>query len=323
MKLRALIPPLHWQCFCLIALITGGCVSPAIRVDPLPETDTTLRIRLSESGKGVNLPLERYVVGSVLAEADFRSLDTDSAKRVAQIQSILARTYALANLNRHEHEGFHLCDTTHCQVYRQKDGYPETLTALVEESVDTTAGLVITHKGQPINAVFHADCGGGTSDASVPWGGISPPYLRGTPDDFCIREPSPPWHFKAKNSEVFEALNPDHHKLAESQIAHVSVATLDQTGRAIDVSLIGVNGQTRTIRGERFRSTLVKRFGYRSVRSTRFTIEQISDFIVIKGRGFGHGVGLCQRGAMIRAKNGHSPQAILSHYYPGTKLTRN
>ena len=321
-RLSATRPFRSPQWLVLTVVVASACVSPRPRVDPPTPLDTAVQVRLPDSGDVVTLPLERYVIGSVLAEADFRGLDTGSARRVAQVQSILARTYALANIGRHEHEGFQLCATTHCQVYRPVEQFPEALTALVVESVRATAGLVMSHDGRPINAVFHADCGGGTSDASVPWGGLVPPYLRGTADAFCIRDDPPPWHFEAERSEVLTALDTDDRTSVGSEIAHIQVTELDPVGRAVRVRLEGVDGRSVTVRGETFRSALVERFGFRSIKSTRFSIVDAGDHFVIEGRGFGHGVGLCQRGAAARAKDRHSPEEILTHYYPGALLTR-
>ncbi len=306
----------------LMTVLVSACVSPRPRLDPTGPIDTTVQIGLAEGGDVVTLPLERYVTGSVLAEADFRGLDPDSARRVAAVQAILARTYALANTGRHAHEGFQLCATTHCQVYRPAEQFPDALTALVVESVRATAGLVMSHNGRPINAVFHADCGGGTSDASVPWGGSVPPYLRGIADPFCIRDDPTPWRFEAERSAVILALAADDRTSVGSEIAEIQVTEQDPAGRAVQVRLLGIDGQSVTVRGETFRSALVARFGLRSIKSTRFSIVDAGDHFVVEGRGFGHGVGLCQRGAAARAQDRHSPEDILTHYYPGALLTR-
>ena len=234
----------------LMTVVVSACVSPRPRVDPTPPLDTTVQIGLPEGGGVVMLSLEHYVIGSVLAEADFRGLDPDSARRMAEVQSILARTYALANLGRHAHEGFQLCATTHCQVYRPAEQFPDALTALVFESVRATAGLVMSYNGRPINAVFHADCGGGTSDASVPWGGSVPPYLRGIADTFCIRDHPTPWRFEAERSAVLLALGADDRTSVGSEIAEIQVTEQDPAGRAVQVRLQGIDGQSVTVRGE-------------------------------------------------------------------------
>ena len=78
---------------------------------------------------------------------------------------------------RHRREQFDLCSDTHCQVYRSPQQYPSRLKIVAEAASVETRGVVITHENQPIQALFHSDCGGHTSDAGTVWGGPTPPYL--------------------------------------------------------------------------------------------------------------------------------------------------
>ena len=72
--------------------------------------------------------------------------------------------------------------------------------------------------------------------------------------------------------------------------------------------------------GEEFREALTRAWGARTIRSTRFTLERAGLTYVFAGQGFGHGVGLCQAGALARVRAGASPAAVLQRYYPGTAL---
>jgi stage II sporulation protein D len=76
------------------------------------------------------------------------------------------------------------------------------------------------------------------------------------------------------------------------------------------------------MRGEDLRAALTRAFGARSIRSTLFTVRREGDDLVFTGRGFGHGVGLCQAGALARVRAGATPGAVLRYYYPGTALAR-
>jgi stage II sporulation protein D len=78
--------------------------------------------------------------------------------------------------------------------------------------------------------------------------------------------------------------------------------------------------RTGEVRGDVFREVITHVFGIRSLRSTLFTVSRTGDRFVFSGRGFGHGVGLCQAGAMARLHAGQSPSAVLTHYFPGTAL---
>lgn len=306
-------------------LALSSCVGLIPDVDPTTVTGPRVRVEVS-GGQVVDLSLDQYVAGSILAEADLRGLPPDSALRVARTQAILARTYALANQKRHDHEGFALCSTTHCQVYRALSTYPPAIADLGIQAARDTAGQVLTHKGRPINAVYHADCGGSTSDSSVPWGGVAPAYLRGVGDRLCQIDHSSAWSFESTRADLRRALNRDGRTAVGKSLRRVEVAGRDDAGRALSIVVEGEH--SREVRGEVFRAVLVASFGVRSIQSTRFSInvspaghEDERETYTFSGRGFGHGVGLCQRGAVARARRGDDPATVLSHYYPETELT--
>ena len=306
----------------LLALLVGtSCVTKPPRLDPAPPSAPTIRIELGPGGPVMALDLEEYVVGSILAEADVRGLEADTAERVAQVQAILARTYALANRSRHTPEGFDLCSTTHCQVYRPADTLSDHEASLARSAARATAGLVITHDGRPINAVFHADCGGSTSDATVAWGGVTPPYLRAVADLFCLREEPAFWRFTVALTDLLAALNHDPRTQLGRHLEAVHTTAADQAGRVVGVVILGAESVS-AVRGEELREVLTGRFGPNSIKSARFSVQRRGDQFVFEGRGWGHGIGLCQRGAAARARAGHTPAEIFRHYYPGTSLTQ-
>ena len=278
-----------------------------------------MRVRIGPHADAVqDIPLEDYVHGSLLAEVGFSGLDSAAAQRVAQVQAILARTYALANLRRHDREGFDLCATTHCQLYRLLDSWPSEVVRVADEAVNETRGLVIMYDGEPINAVFHANCGGHTSDAQAVWVGHSPPYLQGAPDMFCLLDAPTPWRFELDVSVLRQALNRDVHTAVGTRLDGLVVTGRDNAGRAATIALRGEH--TAEVRGGQLRAVLLDQFGPHSLRSTRFVVRRTSERVVFEGKGSGHGVGLCQAGAMARAREGHTPRTILAHYYPGTSL---
>jgi stage II sporulation protein D len=83
-----------------------------------------------------------------------------------------------------------------------------------------------------------------------------------------------------------------------------------------------VGGSTVVVRGDDFRAAVMRAFGARSLQSAMFSVRRSGDSLTFQGRGAGHGVGLCQAGAVRLAEQGQSPEAILRHYFPGTALTR-
>ena len=92
----------------------------------------------------------------------------------------------------------------------------------------------------------------------------------------------------------------------------------DRSGRAATIALHGT--RERLVRGEAFRSILAGAFGPRAVRSTLFTVKREGRTFIFEGRGFGHGVGLCQAGALAQIRAGAKLAEILQRYYPGTTL---
>ena len=285
-------------------------------IDVPTAPEVRIRIGLS-NGDLLELELERYLSGTVLAEADFRGLNMTVAARVAQVQAILARTYALANQARHSDEGFDLCSTTHCQVYDLRASSESPVRKMVEDAVRATAGLTILHDNRPINAVYHANCGGHTSDAAVPWGGNTPPYLTGVTDPFCVRHDPALWQFESR-LDALEIALASNELTRVDDLREIAVSHYDSAGRAVTVKIEG--RERRLVSGSKLRAVLAAHFGVRSMDSTLFTVRTTDGMVKFEGRGFGHGVGLCQRGARARAEQGHLVDEILLHYYPGTVL---
>lgn len=287
---------------------------------PLPAATLTLRVAVTDAGgrRIQTIPLEDYVRGSVPAEMPLAEEDPAVADRLARLQAILARTYALANRGRHRDDGFDLCSTTHCQVYRSPDQQPAEVARLVAAAVDRTRGLIISNGSGPIQALFHADCGGHTSSATAVWGGPAPAYLAGVRDSFCVTTPRDDWRLALDRDHLRRILNTTSATAVGRRLDQIAVISRDPAGRATRVS---VAGEKRLVmRGERLRELISRQLGPRAFRSTRFGVEQQADRILFTGQGFGHGVGLCQTGAIVRARQGESVDAILTHYYPGTWL---
>jgi stage II sporulation protein D len=114
------------------------------------------------------------------------------------------------------------------------------------------------------------------------------------------------------------ALNADPRTRVGSRVDAIQVTARDASGRAATVRIQG--RVERILKGEELRAVLAKRFGPRGVRSTLFEIRRDGNAFVFDGRGFGHGVGLCQAGALARIQAGATPADVLRRYYPGTTL---
>jgi stage II sporulation protein D len=264
------------------------------------------------------MPIEDYVLASVLSEVAPADGNVDVMKRVYEIQAIVARTYASAHLGRHAAEGFDLCDTSHCQLVDLDRPRRSRWVNIAREAVSRTAGRVLYYQNAPASALYHADCGGYLAAAADVWGGPALPYLTARPDPLPDGRAHMTWTFTVDGEKLRTALNANPRTAVGTRLDTVDVQSRDESGRA---KLVLLNGaRAPVVRGEDLRAAVAAALGAGSVRSSRFQVRREGRRFIFTGQGFGHGVGLCQAGAAARAAAGQSVQAILSFYYPGTRL---
>ncbi len=266
------------------------------------------------------VPLEEYVRAAIISEFAPGSGDAGVVARMFEVQAVIGRTYALAHRNRHGAEGFDVCATTHCQLFQPARLTTTRWAAQTADAVRHTAGAVLWFDGAPATALFHADCGGRTSEADAVWGGAARPYLVSLIDDGPATAAHAPWRYETTRSALLAALNKDPRTRVGRRLDSMEVLERDSAGRAERVALRGAD--QRIVRGESLREVLGRAFGARTVRSTWFHVRRSGATFIFEGRGFGHGVGLCQAGALARIRAGHTLADVLGHYYPGTKLVK-
>jgi len=280
-----------------------------------PQQATSLRVRVS--GRVVSVPLERYVLGAALSEVTPTRETPAVAARVYEVQAVIARSYALAHRGRHAAEGFDLCDTTHCQVYQPDRIKTSSFAAIAEDAVTRTQGQVLRLGQTTIDAVFHADCGGHTTTPAAAWNGTNHSYLPARED----RVPGlthRTWTFEATEADWRTLLNGDPRTSVGAVLRTIEVISTGPGERVTGVRVVGA--RSRVITGDVLRSVVTASRGARALMSTRFTVHRTPAGFRLVGAGFGHGVGLCQVGAIARARRGDRLTDILTHYYPGTGL---
>jgi len=231
-------------------------------------------------------------------------------REALKAQAVAARTFAWANRGRHAKLGYDLCDSTDCQVY---PGAAAENTA-TSEAVKETSGLVATYKGKLISAQYCSDCGGATGDGGVP-------YLAPVPDrpddgapDYCDHD----GHCWTRSWPLA-----DFAKLAQKRfptlggLRSVSVAEASDLGRVRTVKLEADKGAAAIAAAE-----LRRLLGPTVVKSTVFTVKVEDGNVIFEGKGFGHGIGLCQFGANALASPPHNQtfDQILKHYYKGIEV---
>src|SRR5260221_6108207 len=237
-----------------------------------------------------------------------------------EVQAVIARSYAASNRGRHAKDGFDVCATTHCQMYEPARLRPSGWAAVARAAVQRTGGQLLWFADAPARAVFHGDGGGHTSNAASVWGGVAPAYLSGASDDGPACNAPADWTFDTRTATLRAALNADPRTAVGARLDRIEIAGRDEAGRAEQILLRGT--RTFVIRGEVFRDVLTRALGVKSLRSTLFSVKKSRDAFASSGKGFGHGVGLCQAGALARLKAGASPDQVLAHYFPGTALHR-
>jgi SpoIID/LytB domain protein len=262
------------------------------------DADARVTVRISIRGRVTPLALEEYIARVLAGEGQ------PTAREAAQqALAITARTFALANLNRHRREGYDLCDTTHCQVLRAS-------TEVTRRAAESTAGLVLAHNGQPASVFYSALCGGRSEMASEVWPGAIDYLAASQADDACRDEPAWTSEISARDIEaVLRSIG-----LRGSRLRDLRIVQRNSSGR---VSRLRVDGFTPAdVSGHDFRTAIGRHLGWQHLKSTAFDIKRTSSGYRFSGTGFGHGVGLCVIGAGRRASRGSTADDILRFYFP-------
>ncbi len=258
-----------WSALVALAAVTAACTTgsrprpiavPALKV-------THIRVK-PDRGPVVRVELEDYVRAATLSEFAPPSGDPAMVTRMLEVQSVIARTYAVAHLSRHGSAGFDLCSTTHCQLYQPERLKTSMWRNHVDDAARRTAGMILWYDAAAARALFHADCGGHTSAASDVWSGPDRPYLSARKDDGPAESAHSEWRFEPTPAALLAALNAAPGTRVGARLRRITITQRDGAGRATLVSLEGT--RTVVVRGEEFRSALTRAFGAKSVRSTRF-----------------------------------------------------
>ncbi|MBX3343624.1 MAG: SpoIID/LytB domain-containing protein [Nitrospira sp.] len=265
-------------------------------------------VRVSRKGHAVavvnQVDLEEYVKGVVPSE-----VSSAWHPEMLKVQAVAARTYALYNKMLSAARDYDVMATIQDQVYRGRTGVDHR----VEEAVESTRGIVVTHQQAPIYAAFSSTAAGPTEDAVNVWANKDLPYLKGVECPFDLESPYYQWKASVKIEQLEKNLR--HQGFAVGTIATITPIAFSRAGRVARLRILHSGGET-LLRGEDLR----KAAGYTVIPSTQFEVESIGAEVVFAGYGAGHAVGLCQWGAKELAELGYSYNSILQYYYPGTEL---
>ncbi len=239
--------------------------------------------------------MSKYIAGVMEAECG-----AGWPKEFYKAHAVITRTYAYKNKEKHLGEGFNLCDGVHCQVFKGKCTYDYMMDATRE-----TAGEVIIDEDTTlITAAFHSNCGGETQNAQQVWL-TDESYLQSVQDPYCRESNHARWTKKISVKEWKDYLN-------EKGIHAAGLSpdrfTFYQKHRKQYYTILGKKILLSEIR---------KEWGFWS---TFFNITVSGNTLIFRGRGYGHGVGLCQEGAMEMAKRKHDYHQIINFYYPKVRI---
>ncbi len=223
-------------------------------------------------------------------------------------QAIAARTYAVNNLGKYGSRGYDLTADIYSQVYAGM----EVEDPRSNRAVDETKGKVIIYNNKLARTYFHSSCGGHTEDVQKVWGSDIP-YLKGVYCPFCSDSPRARWELDLSPSDIAGSLS----GIPAGEIKSIELVSRTRSGR-VDVMKVSHGGGELEITGHAFRMTA----GPNILQSAMFTIGLAEEPYRFYGRGWGHGVGMCQWGARGQALEGRNFREILSYYMPGTEVRR-
>jgi stage II sporulation protein D len=303
--------------------IESGTDNKIIVIDEKKYRGKLRVFNLNNEIKIVNeLKLEDYVKGVITREMPVgKGNDNYNALKAF---SICIRTYAFNRIAQ-KRDSFDLYPDTRDQVY----GGVVSETDFTNQIVDETAGQILSFDGKPAQVFYHSTCGGFTEDVQNVFNSVKVPYLISIKDGtepFCIISPRYEWTEKYSESLFVNRLfNAGFLNSSDCSIQDISVESRFESGRVneLRINLICNGSQLKNISlfSNNIRNIIRTSDGSSILRSTMFNISLDSNKnVLINGKGFGHGVGMCQWGAIGQSKQGISFKDILNHYYSGTKI---
>ncbi|HEX2168209.1 MAG TPA: SpoIID/LytB domain-containing protein, partial [Longimicrobiales bacterium] len=277
--------------------------------------------------------LEQYLLGVVPREIGRLPAHMIEAMKA---QAVAARTYAIGNLGGRESLGFDFYATVMDQVY----GGVEDEDSIVSRAVRETAGEILTYNGTPILAYYSSTCGGRTAAIEDSWPHRQPlPYLRsvsdripGTDEFYCSTSNRFTWNTSWTRAGLLEVLSQTlraHTRgavQAVSRVDDVRIVDRNESGRA--TVQLTADGRDYTLRADSIRWVLQPEPGPAILNSSLLHDMEAEtgpdgvESLEVHGGGWGHAIGMCQVGAMGRARAGQSYSEILRAYYTGVELRR-
>ncbi len=253
------------------------------------------------------LSLEEYLKGVLPVEAS-----PAWPMNVLKAHAIVSRTYALFSMLENPDRRYAVSADVSSQVY----GGLGTHSPATDAAVDATRGQILTYKGKIFPAYFHSTCGGHTARADKVWTIQKHPCLMGVKCDFCRGSKNYRWDTQFTLKQIEARLKKNGFNVA-GVTGLAAQNAKDESGRVMyfdvtdskGVKRISSNGLRMFLSPSHFKSTLIT------------STKRVGTAYYFQGKGWGHGVGLCQYGAKKLAELGYNYKQILSFYYPQSSIT--
>lgn len=277
---------------------------------------TTIKLYHTKTKKIEEIALDEYLYGVVSAE-----MPASFEEEALKAQAVVARTYTLYKMihNNKKHEGADICDSAVCcqawiskedRLEKWEEKNREIYWNKIVNAVNSTQGKMITYKGKPINAFFHANSGGTTEAPINVWGGSGYPYLQAVTTDGEDAYKQYKSNLTVTKQEFQEKIQKEHSNFKinfnEKNCIKIKEYTEGNRVKTIKVGNLELSGvEIRNIF---------------SLRSANFKVTMEKENIVFEVIGYGHGVGMSQTGADSLAKQGKNYGDIIKHYYSGVEI---
>jgi len=245
--------------------------------------------------------LEKYVAGVVQSEVFGSSDDVEFFK----IQAIASRTYCLANLNRHLTQGYNLCDGVHCQAYKGRC----TQADILRGTYETFSDVIVDTNNKLISTAYHSNSGGMTESAGNVWQ-RDIHYLQSVKDTFSVNARNYQWEKVIPTKQWITYFTTNYGSKYFQPEYLDKILNFEQEQRIAKWII-----DTDTILTKDIRT-------YFKLRSSYFSVSSKGENIVLKGKGYGHGVGLSQEGAIQMVKLGYGTAEIFRFYYQNVSIMK-
>ena len=257
-----------------------------------------LEVSVLKNGKMLlinNIEFETYIAGVVQSEIYGKQTD------IFRIQSIISRTWALRNIQKHKADGYNFCDNVHCQAYLNRCVRPDIMLGAIQSSGETLVDTL----GNLIETPFHSNSGGETANSEDVWRNALP-YLRSVSDTFS---------YSMKQSDWTKTISADRWVNYFANTHHINTADSLLLDTLLHFTQEHRQARLLNIPLTRIRVDFQLKSTFFSV-----TFDSTSNNVILHGHGYGHGVGLSQEGAIRMVNLGISYDSALPHYYTGAQL---